>query len=40
MKNSSITWILLAFLAPIILFTSCKKEDEFDDERIAEIAGF
>jgi hypothetical protein len=39
MQTKGFTWVLAFILIPLLLFTSCKKDDEFSDERIAEIAG-
>ena len=32
--------MFLMVLAPLTLFHGCKKDDEFEDERLSEIAGF
>jgi hypothetical protein len=39
MKNRSPIWVFVLLMAALILFQGCKKDDEFTDERISEIAG-
>jgi len=40
MKNRDLAFLFVVLMVPLTLLVRCKKEDEFTDERISEIAGF
>ena len=40
MKNRNLALFIFVLIIPLSFLVSCKEEDEFSDERIADIAGF